>query len=160
MGGEIERKFLLKNANWRKGPNESTKIRQGYLSSNIDRTIRVRTMGKIGIITIKGRTTNMTRKEYEYEIPFDDATELFELCEQPLIEKTRYKIVYNSKVWEVDEFEGVNQGLILAEIELNSEDEEIEIPEWIGKEVTLDPRYYNSNLAKHPYSKWNKERDD
>ena len=154
MGVEIERKFLLKNSEWRNCQKEEIKLRQGYLNSNSERTVRVRTNGRVGIITIKGKTTNMTRKEYEYEIPLAEALELLDLCEQPIIEKTRNKIIYNQKIWEVDEFEGNNKGLILAEIELESEDEEFQLPDWIGQEVTSDPRYYNSSLIKNPYPTW------
>jgi CYTH domain-containing protein len=112
----------------------------------------VRVVGSQGYLTIKGLTTGSSRAEFEYEIPVDDAQELLEtLCDRPLIEKTRYKINIGDLIWEVDEFWGENQGLILAEVELETEDQNINIPHWIGKEVTSDPRYYNSNLVKNPF---------
>lgn len=157
MGIEIERKFLLKNSKWRERTNGGNEIKQGYLNSNIERTVRVRTNGKIGLLTIKSKTINSTRQEYEYEIPIQDAEELLLLCEQPLIEKIRFEIIHNRKVWEIDEFKGINAGLIVAEIELNEENETVEFPDWVGEEVTLDAKYYNSSLIVNPYSKWIKK---
>ena len=154
MGKEIERKFLVKNDDWKKLA-EGTVYRQGYLSTVKERTVRVRTIGNTGYLTIKGLTIGATRREYEYEISTSDADEMLdELCEKPLIEKKRYKIEFSGLIWEVDEFFGDNKGLVVAEVELSNENQVIRKPLWIGAEVTGDPRYFNSNLTKHPYSKW------
>jgi CYTH domain-containing protein len=154
MGMEIERKFLLKNDDWKKGA-EGVTYRQGYLSTVKERTVRVRTIAEKGFLTIKGMTTGMTRSEFEYDIPLEDADYMLDaLCEKPLIEKKRFKIALKGLTWEIDEFFGENEGLVLAEVELESEDQDIEIPSWIGKEVTGDPRYFNANLVRHPYSTW------
>ncbi len=154
MGTEIERKFLLKGDAWR-SLTVGTKYRQGYLNSTKERVVRVRTIDDKGFLTIKGITTGATRVEYEYEIPNTEATAMLDdLCEKPLIEKNRYKIDFDGLVWEVDEFFGENQGLIVAEVELKSEDQHFEKPEWIGDEVTGDPRYFNSNLILNPFAKW------
>ena len=130
------------------------RYRQGYLSTVKERTVRVRTVDDRGYLTVKGLTVGATRREFEYDIPADDAAVLLELCEQPLVEKVRYRIPSGGLTWEVDEFEGANQGLVVAECELASEDQRIELPPWIGEEVTGDPRYFNSNLIAHPFSKW------
>lgn len=153
MGKEIERKYLVAGDQWR-SMAEGTLYRQGYLNSAKERVVRVRTMGPVAALTVKGITTGATRLEFEYEIPFDDANELLELCEQPIIEKTRYKISIGPLTWEIDEFHGVNDGLTVAECELESEDQAIEKPDWVGEEVTGDPRYFNSNLIAHPFSSW------
>lgn len=157
MAIEIERKFLIKNASWREISNAGIEIKQGYLNSNIDRTVRIRIIGSVGLITVKCKTINMTRKEFEYQIPVEDAIELLELCEKPIIEKIRFEIIQNNKTWEIDEFKGVNAGLIIAEIELENEAEKIRLPEWIGKEVTLEAKYYNSNLIENPYTNWKED---
>ena len=154
MAIEIERKFLLKNSDWKRPESKGIEIIQGYLNSNKNRTVRIRVKGEIGLITVKGKTINASRKEYEYQIPLEDAKEMLQLCEQPIIEKVRFEIQHNQKIWEVDEFKGINEGLVLAEIELDDEDEKFELPNWIGEEVTLDTRYYNSNLIENPYSQW------
>lgn len=154
MGTEIERKFLLQGDSWR-ALAEGTKYRQGYLSSTKERVVRVRTIDDQGFLTIKGITTGATRAEYEYPIPHGDADVLLdELCEQPIVEKKRYKIPFAGFTWEVDEFFGANQGLIVAEVELESEDQPFEKPPWIGPEVTGDPKYFNSNLIANPFTKW------
>lgn len=154
MGREIEKKFLITNEEWR-GLAEGKHYCQGYLSTEKDRTVRVRTVGEKGFITIKGRNVRESRLEFEYEIPLGDARELLaELCQKPLIEKTRYKIPFAGFTWEVDEFSGENKGLIFAEIELKYEGEPFPLPHWIGREVTDDPRYYNANLVNMPYPKW------
>jgi len=154
MGIEIERKFLLTSTHW-KELAPGTSYRQGYLNSTKERTVRVRTIDDKGFLTIKGLSVGATRIEYEYEIPVADAEHLLdELCEKPLIEKNRYKITHRGFVWEVDEFFGENKGLIVAEIELESEDQSFDKPEWVGEEVTGDPRYFNSSLIKEPYSQW------
>jgi len=152
MAKEIERKFLLKKRSW---PNENAmKYRQGYLNSAKDRVVRVRTIDDKGYLTIKGITVKASRLEFEYEIPFQDANTLLEICEKPLIEKNRYKVEEKGFIWEIDEFLGENQGLIVAEVELESEDQEFPKPDWVGEEVTGEPRYFNSNLIKNPYTKW------
>ena len=154
MGTEIERKFLVTENSWR-SLAAGVKYRQGYLNSAKERTVRVRTIDDKGFLTIKGITTVASRAEYEYEIPVGDADALLDdLCEKPLIEKNRYKIDFEGFVWEVDEFFGENQGLIVAEVELESEDQAFGKPGWIGEEVTGDPKYFNSNLINNPYLKW------
>ncbi len=154
MGIEIERKFLLTGSTW-KHLAPGTSYRQGYLNSAKERTVRVRTIDDKGFLTIKGISVGATRVEYEYEIPVADAKHLLDdLCEKPIIEKNRYKISHSGFVWEIDEFFGENEGLVVAEIELESEDQTFEKPEWVGEEVTGDPRYFNSNLIKNPFIKW------
>ena len=154
MGKEIERKFLINGDAWRM-LTEGTMYRQGYLNSAKERTVRVRTVGEKAFLTIKGITVGATRAEYEYEIPFGDCNALLDnLAEKPLIEKKRYKIRQGEFTWEIDEFFGENQGLIVAEIELVSEDQKFDKPAWIGAEVTGDPRYFNSNLIKNPFTRW------
>lgn len=154
MGKEIERKFLVIGEAWR-GLAQGTLYRQGYLNSAKERTVRVRTVGDRAFLTIKGLTVGVSRVEYEYEIPFEDGNFLLDnLAEKPIIEKKRYRIPQGKFVWEIDEFFGENQGLIVAEIELESEDEAFDRPEWAGQEVTGDPRYFNSNLIRHPYTRW------
>ena len=154
MALEIERKFLLKNDNWKALVKEEILIKQGYLNSEKERTVRVRTYGDKGVITIKGKTNNLTRKEFEYAIPLTEALQMLEIAEKPLIEKTRFIVINNGNTWEIDVFEGMNKGLLVAEIELESESEKFEIPEWIGQEVSTDPKYYNACLIKHPFTEW------
>lgn len=154
MGIEIERKFLLRDDAWR-GLGQRVLLRQGYLSSDPARVVRVRIEGESAMLTIKGRTTGASRGEWEYPIPLADAQVFLEsLCQQPIIEKYRSRIAHAGMVWEVDEFLGVNAGLVLAEIELTAEDQPIAKPDWIGAEVTGDPRYYNANLIARPFSVW------
>ncbi len=154
MAIEIERKFLLRNADWRKG-STGTNYRQGYLSIDPERTVRVRIAGDQGYLTIKGKTEGMSRAEFEYSIPLAEATQLLAtLCLRPLIEKIRYCVPYADRIWEIDEFAGENEGLILAEVELETSDQQVELPPWAGKEVTTDPRYYNSSLSQNPYRDW------
>ncbi|NLX63548.1 MAG: CYTH domain-containing protein [Clostridiaceae bacterium] len=153
MAREIERKFLVLNDDFKKGTN-GILYRQGYLCADPKRTVRVRTVGNTGYLTIKGASKGAARTEFEYSIPKEDAEELLLLCETPLIEKYRYFISYKGYTWEVDEFLGENKGLVIAEIELESETQEIELPPWVGAEVTSDPRYYNSSLARFPFSRW------
>jgi CYTH domain-containing protein len=153
MALEIERKFKVKEGVWRN--EQGTKYRQGYLNTDKERTVRVRTMDDKGYLTVKGVSRGAVRVEYEYEIPKVEAEAMLDdLCEKPLIEKTRCKIEHKGLVWEVDEFLGENSGLIVAEVELESEDQKFVKPKWIGEEVTGDPRYFNANLIHHPYSKW------
>lgn len=154
MGVEIERKFLLQGDAWR-GLGQAVLLRQGYLSSARERVVRVRIEGEQAMLTIKGANVGATRGEWEYPIPLADAAELLDgLCEQPLIEKYRHRIEHAGMVWEVDEFLGANAGLIVAEIELASEDQPFDKPDWVGAEVSGDARYYNANLIRHPFSQW------
>lgn len=154
MGVEIERKFLLAGDGWRR-LGEPVLLRQGYLSSNPDRTVRVRTEGGKGTMTIKGRSVGATRSEWEYDIPLADANELLDrLCEQPIIEKQRRRIAFGAHIWEVDEFFGANEGLVVAEVELAFEEQQFDKPDWVGEEVTHDRRYFNSSLIRNPYSGW------
>ncbi|HKZ30151.1 MAG TPA: CYTH domain-containing protein [Acidimicrobiia bacterium] len=154
MGIEIERKFLTASEEWR-GFGEGADYRQGYLSTDAERTVRVRTAGERGYLTIKGSSVGATRTEYEYEIPVEDARELLdELCTRPLIEKRRFRILYADLTWEVDEFFGENHGLVLAEVELASEEQPVDLPPWIGEEVTGDPRYFNASLVERPFATW------
>jgi len=155
---EIERKFLVKSDIFKKEAFAQNNIAQGYLSSAPERTVRVRIKGHKGFITIKGisQSGGMSRFEWENEIPLGEAQELLKLCEKGKIEKTRYEIKVGNHVYEVDEFYGENEGLVMAEIELNSEDEAFEKPEWLGEEVTKDERYYNAYLSKNPYKDWQK----
>ncbi|MEJ1930734.1 CYTH domain-containing protein [Nostoc sp. NIES-2111] len=153
MAKEIERKFLVNGDSWRQ-LGEGSLYRQGYIASQ-GATVRVRIAGNQGYLTIKGPTVNFSRSEFEYPIPLADAEEMLDtLCDRPLIEKTRYKIECSGLVWEVDEFAGANQGLIIAEVELTDEAQQVEIPDWVGTEVTGDARYYNSYLVKHPFAEW------
>jgi CYTH domain-containing protein len=154
MAIEIERKFLVADDSWRElGPGSH--YRQGYLSTEPGRTVRVRVAAGKGFLTIKGKTVNASRAEYEYAIPLQDASAMLdELCERPLIEKTRYRIEYQGLIWEVDEFEGENAGLVIAEVELAAADQAVVLPAWIGEEVTSDPRYYNASLIANPFSGW------
>ena len=154
MGKEIERKFLVKNDAWR-NLAEGVLYRQGYLSSVKERIVRVRLVGDKGFLTIKGLTVGAARAEYEYEIPAADARAMLDdLAEKPLIEKLRYKISYAGLIWEIDEFLGDNAGLIVAEVELDSETQTISKPDWLGTEVTDDACYFNSNLVRQPFKQW------
>jgi adenylate cyclase len=154
VGVEIERKFLLAGDGWR-ALGAPVLLRQGYLSSDPARVVRVRVEGEHACMTIKGKSVGATRGEWEYPIPLADANELLErLCEQPIVEKYRRRIDFAGNTWEVDEFLGANEGLVLAEIELGAEDQLFDKPEWIGDDVTGDRRYYNSNLVRHPFSSW------
>lgn len=153
MSVEIERKFLVRGNLW-KTLGKSVAIRQGYLSTHPDRVVRVRIEDDTATLTIKGRMHGITRGEWEYAIPVAEADQLLKLCERPLIEKTRTRIVHEGMVWEVDEFFGDNLGLVVAEIELESEGQVFAKPDWIAKEVTDDARYFNANLLRHPYTAW------
>ncbi len=155
MAKEIERKFLVKG-DFKNHAIKETRIVQGYLSSIPERTVRVRVKGNKGFITIKGigNTTGASRYEWEKEIPVNEVEELLKICEPGVIDKTRYLVKVGSHTFEVDEFYGENKGLILAELELASEAESFTKPEWLGKEVTGDTKYYNSMLMKNPYTKW------
>lgn len=154
MSVEIERKFLVRGTAW-KALGQSVAIRQGYLSAHPDRTVRVRIEGKGATLTIKGRSHGAVRGEWEYPIPLEDAKALLDgLCERPLIEKTRTRIAHAGMLWEVDEFFGDNLGLVVAEIELDAEDQVFHKPDWLGDEVTQDARYFNSSLMQHPFTSW------
>jgi adenylate cyclase len=152
VGIEIERKFLVVGTDWRQG--QGTRFQQGYLNRDKERTVRVRLAGDRAFLTIKGRATGVVRAEFEYAIPVNDAEQLLKLCDGPLIEKFRYLVVHEGSTWEVDEFLGDNAGLVVAEIELQSEDQAFARPPWLGREVTGDPRYFNSSLAVNPYRAW------
>lgn len=154
MGEEIERKFLVRGEAWR-AELVGTQYRQGFLSTEPERTVRVRVAGARAWLTIKGKTVGTRRAEYEYEVPVDEAQSMLDtLCKRPLIEKVRYLVLVGSHTWEVDVFEGENRGLVIAEIELEAEDEAFERPDWLGDEVSSDVRYFNSNLVANPYSSW------
>lgn len=156
MGKEIERKFLMANENWR-GRVEGVPYCQGYIATRNHRTVRVRIAGPVAYLTLKGPVQGVSRPEFEYEIPVVEAQEILEsLCDRPFVAKTRYKIPVGDLIWEVDEFEGENGGLILAEVELESEAQSFDLPDWIGPEVTGDPRYYNSYLVQNPFRSWPK----
>ena len=155
MATEIERKFLVKNNDWRDSVIKSIRFRQGYLSGTVNSSVRVRIEGEQAYLNIKSATLGIRRHEYEYAIPLQDATEMLnELCNKPLVEKRRSYVIHDGHTWEIDEFEGENEGLIVAEIELTHEDEEYSHPDWLGEEVSDDIRYYNVNLVKHPYKTW------
>lgn len=153
---EIERKFLVVSEAFKSAAKAKHTIAQGYLNSKPERTVRVRISGESGFLTIKGKgnETGMTRFEWETELSLLDAKPLLALCEKGVIQKTRYEVPVGKKTFEVDVFAGENEGLILAEIELNDEKESFEKPDWLGKEVTNDARYYNAYLSRHPYSEW------
>ncbi len=152
---EIERKFLLASDAWRDEVKYSHRIRQGYMGEIDKASVRIRVQGDKANINIKSATLSMRRMEYEYAIPLDEAEEMLDqLCKQPQVDKTRFIVEQGKHKWEIDEFYGDNEGLIVAEIELSDEEEAFEKPHWIGEEVTEDPRYYNVNLIKHPYKNW------
>ena len=154
MANEIERKFLVIGDEW-KSLAVGVTYRQGYLSTVKERTVRVRTAGDRGTLTIKGITRGVSRLEFEYDIPAADANRMLDdLCERPLIEKTRYTIREGPLTWEIDEFTGDNRGLVVAEVELSAPDQPLDRPPWIGDEISDDPRYFNANLVGHPYSSW------
>jgi len=152
MGIEIERKFLVIGDGWK--TVEPVLLRQGYLNTDKSRTVRVRTAGQKAFLTIKGKTTNVSRSEFEYPIPLQDAESMLLLCSDSIIEKQRYTLPIGGLVWEVDEFCGENQGLVVAEVELESESQVVTRPDWVGEEVSGDTRYYNSSLALMPFSNW------
>ncbi|HPC36546.1 MAG TPA: CYTH domain-containing protein [Candidatus Marinimicrobia bacterium] len=154
MGIEIERKFLVISDDYR-ALAKGERYRQGYLSTAKERVVRVRTVGQQAFLTIKGINVGAVRPEFEYEIPFQDAEQILEnICEKPILDKIRYQIKHCGFIWEVDEFLGDNAGLVIAEIELTDENQSFIKPDWIGSEVTGDPRYFNSNLIKNPYKTW------
>lgn len=155
MATEIERKFLLASDDWRREVTEHTDLVQGYLSRGKNSAIRVRIKGEQAHLNIKHTVDGIHRLEYEYPIPIGDAREMLErVALRPLIDKTRHHVRRGRHLWEIDEFHGDNAGLVVAEVELSAADEDFERPDWLGKEVSDDARYYNSNLSEHPYSKW------
>ena len=155
---EIERKFLVRSSAYREEVLRKSYIAQGFLNTDPDRTVRVRIKDDKGVLTVKGRSNQegTTRKEWEYEIPRKDAVAMLELCPE-VIEKNRYEILVGPHLFEVDEFEGQNAGLVVAEVELSHEDEQFERPDWLGEEVTGQVKYYNAQLALVPFSTWEKE---
>jgi adenylate cyclase len=155
MATEIERKFLVDGDGWRNAVESETHIMQGYLADGGNATVRVRVAGDAAYLTIKGKMQGISRSEFEYPIPPDDATVMLaELAVSTPIDKRRYKVRHGAHVWELDVFAGENTGLLLAEVELGREDEPFEMPDWVGREVTADKRYYNVNLAQNPYRRW------
>lgn len=156
MAEEIERKFLVDRLDWQSGPGvvDAQDIEQGYLCADKEKSVRVRIRGGDATLTIKGPTKGITRMEFEYPLSIDDATSLLELCGDTRVSKRRYDVRFEGSDWEVDVFSGNNEGLVVAEIELENAGEDFAKPSWIGREVSDDPRYYNSNLAQKPYSEW------
>jgi CYTH domain-containing protein len=155
MAREIERKFLVNRGAWTHDPSRGTQYRQGYLSADPARVVRVRIAGDAAFLTIKSPTVGIERSEFEYPIPVADAAVLLDtLCIRPLIEKVRYRVPFAGRMWDVDEFRGENEGLMVAEVELPSANTIFELPPWAGEDVSADPRYFNSNLARYPYSRW------
>lgn len=154
MGIEIERKFKVVGNSWR-GSSPPSIIRQGFIFVSDEKVVRVRVEDGFAHIAVKGRLSTRSRLEFEYGIPTVDADEMLDkLCEGSLIEKRRYRLDVSGALWEIDQFIGANKGLVIAEIELKTQDQEIDLPAWVGEEVTDDPRYLNSNLFKRPYSTW------
>jgi len=154
MGIEIERKFLVVGGGWKAVAEDGLACRQGYLDSGQGSTVRVRVIGEQAFLTIKGATVGITRSEFEYEIPVLDAIEILALCGGAVVEKCRYFITHAGNVWELDVFEGANAGLVMAEIELETEEQSFEQPDWVGSEVSADPHYRNGHLARHPFAMW------
>jgi adenylate cyclase len=155
MGREIERKFLVKGEGWREAATRRTRMRQGYLSDGMSRSIRIRLEGDRAAINIKSSRDGIQRLEFEYPVPVEDAVAMLDhVALKPLIEKTRYEVPVGEHLWEVDVFEGDNSGLIVAEVELGAVDEVFERPEWAGEEVSHDHRYYNVSLREKPYKSW------
>ncbi|MEN8253952.1 MAG: CYTH domain-containing protein [Verrucomicrobiota bacterium] len=154
MGIEIERKFLVEGDGWKAAAGDGLGCRQGYLATDPEKTIRVRIIGEQAFLTIKGATTGITRPEFEYGIPVADAEAMLALCGDAVVEKTRYFIGHGGMVWELDVFSGANEGLVMAEIELESETQGFDRSDWVGQEVSGDPRYYNACLARHPFTTW------
>lgn len=153
---EIERKFLVKSDTFKVQASSKVRIVQGFLNTHAERTVRIRIKGELAFLTIKGKsnTSGTSRFEWEKEIDVTDAEILLDLCEEGILEKIRYEIPSGKHIYEIDEFHGENQGLIVAEIELDNENETFEKPDWLGKEVTGTIKYYNSQLSKHPYKNW------
>jgi len=155
MKVEIERKFLVKNQDWKKLIVEKHSIQQGYLNTDKSCNVRVRIMNNLAFITIKGKRVNTARTEFEYEIPLNDAESILKLSKTSIIKKTRFTVNHQGQIWEIDQFEGDNQGLVIAEIELKLKDEAISLPNWIGTEISNDERFYNLSLSSNPFKNWN-----
>ena len=156
---EIERKFLVTGTAWKERVSSTQTIQQGYLCAEVERSVRVRVTDDRAWVTIKGASQGSIRAEFEYPIPVEDGRELIRtLCLPGTIEKTRYRVEDRGLYWEIDEFFGLNSGLVVAEIELETENQTIALPAWIGQEVTHDPRYLNANLVRHPYSEWSPKK--
>ena len=155
MPNEIERKYLVRDDSWLDDAHEGTVYRQGFLHCHKTASVRVRLSGDKAYLNIKSASLSVIRKEFDYEIPVHDAEDMLDnLCERPLIEKIRYHVDHAGHTWDIDVFEGENDGLVVAEIELKSPDEPFEMPSWAGEDVSEDPRYYNPSLVKHPYKSW------
>ena len=155
MAVEIERKYLVKNDSWRDGVEAQARIMQGYLANDDNASVRVRVKGDAAFLTIKGATSGISRSEYEYRIPVEDAESMLqELAIFPAIDKVRYSVRVGGHLWDLDLFSGENEGLVMAEVELGAEDEDFQVPDWAGEEVSGDSRYYNVNLAQMPYKSW------
>jgi adenylate cyclase len=155
MGLEIERKFLVINDLWRESVISHSRLQQGYLANQPNASVRVRVADDCAYLNVKSTTIGISRLEFEYEIPLQDAREMLaQIAEKPFIDKIRYRVRCGEHIWDLDLFEGENQGLVVAEVELESEDQTFEMPLWAGEEVSADTRYYNVNLIKHPYSRW------
>ena len=149
MAQEIERKFLVTGDSWKALVESSSLLRQGYLSSNAKATVRVRSWDdERAALTLKGKASGMTRAEYEYDIPMDDAREMLEMAKPHVLEKRRHLVPFGGLTWEVDVFEGRHDGLVIAEVELTSEQQVVDLPDWVGSEVTDDNRYYNASLSR------------
>ena len=155
MGTEIERKFLVKDDSWRTPDLIGTRFRQGYVAVGSPAAVRLRIAGDTAILNIKSAVINITRTEFEYPVPLDDAQQVLEsVCAGRIVEKTRFRVEHSGLTWEIDVFEGANEGLVVAELELESEDQPFEKPPWLGEEVSGDPRYLNTHLSQHPYTEW------
>ena len=158
MAIEIERKFRVTGSGWRAAVRTSTLLRHGYLANTARASVRVRVAGEQAWLSVKAMTPGRARAEYEFPIPCSDAQEMLQLCEGPLVEKRRHIVVHGGDEWEVDEFLGENAGLVVAELELNSEQQRFSHPDWLGAEVTDDERYYNFRLSQQPYSRWSERQ--
>ncbi|WP_428634748.1 CYTH domain-containing protein [Sedimenticola sp.] len=155
MALEIERKFIVINDKWKSGVVSESVLKQAYIANQPNATVRIRVANGLAHLNIKSATTGISRAEFEYPIPLADAEQMLQqIALQPFIDKTRYQVKWGNHTWDLDLFAGENRGLVMAEVELSSEDESFELPPWAGDEVSGDPRYYNSNLVKHPYSQW------
>ncbi|MBF0265581.1 MAG: CYTH domain-containing protein [Gammaproteobacteria bacterium] len=156
MAKEIERKFLVVSDNWKEDVSNSIIFKQGYFKGdNLSASIRVRIEGDVAKLNIKGATIGIVRDEFEYDIPIEEANQLLSLyCKKPYIEKTRYYVNYQSHLFEIDEFIGDNKGLVVAEVELSSENESIDLPDWVGEDVSEQTKYYNNNLVENPFKQW------